>query len=82
MSEDIPGYDAWKLATPPEYEYDEPDEFWEDDEDIDDQCCGYFEMGSGRFVCGAVGSEDCDWCKCNDWLGLTSDEVDALEDAP
>lgn len=69
----------------------EPDRDYFDDEDFLDpdesefeeameNCSGWFEEGSGRFVCGAVWSEDCDGCPCYDWLGLTSDEVDELEE--
>lgn len=60
-------------ADEPEFGDYEPDER---EEDLDN-CHGWFD--DGRFVCGAVGSEDCDECPCNDWLGLTSAEIDALE---
>lgn len=60
-------------ADEPELDDYEPDE-WEEELD---NCHGWFD--DGRFVCGAVGSEDCDECPCNDWLGLTSAEIDALE---
>lgn len=57
------------------------DDYDEDDfDEPEDECYGWFEEGSGRFVCGAVGSEDCDCCPCYNWLGLTSDEVDELEE--
>jgi hypothetical protein len=55
----------------------EPDE-WE--EEMAD-CHGYFESQSPNavFVCGAVGSEDCDECPCYAWLGLTNKQIDKLE---
>lgn len=52
----------------------------EDDEDETANCSGYFsEHDGGRFICGAVGSEDCDWCSCYDWLGKTAEEVEQEE---
>jgi hypothetical protein len=70
---------------------DVPDEF---DDSYDDECeldafeeamydChGHFdEQGPGGiFICGAVGSEDCDECPCHAWLGLTNRQIDALEE--
>jgi len=55
----------------------EPDEF----EDELDNCHGYFESQSPKavWVCGAVGSEDCDECPCHDWLGLTNKQIDDLD---
>ena len=41
-----------------QYDENEPDEF----EEAIGNCCGWFEEGeNGRFVCGAAGSEDCDF---------------------
>jgi hypothetical protein len=56
----------------------EPDEFEEQMYD----CHGYFdEQGPvGIFCCGAVGSEDCDECPMNGWLGLTNRQIDRLEE--
>lgn len=44
-------------------------------------CHGYFpDQGPrARFNCGAVGSEDCDECPMNSWLGLTNSQIDELE---
>jgi hypothetical protein len=55
----------------------EPDEF----EDELGNCCGFFESQSpdAVFVCGAVGSEDCDECPCYAWLGLTNKQIDDLD---
>jgi hypothetical protein len=55
----------------------EPDEF----EEAMYDCHGYFDQQGARgvFFCGAVGSEDCDECPCNKWLGLTNRQIDALE---
>lgn len=59
---------------------DEMDDFPDDEpDDESENCSGWFEEGSGRFVCGAVGSEDCDSCPHYDWLGKTVEEVDAEE---
>ncbi len=60
------------------------DDYWEDDEDFDealDNCHGHFdEPGPGGiFQCGAVGSEDCDECPMNSWLGLNNKQIDRLE---
>ena len=53
---------------------------WCDDEPegLEEECHGWFD--AGVFVCGAVGSEDCDECACNAWLGLTEKEIDELEE--
>jgi hypothetical protein len=57
-----------------EYELDEEDQLSED-------CHGFFESQhpGAVFVCGAVGSEDCDECPMHNWLGLTSGQIDELE---
>ncbi len=57
--------------------YDDMD--YEPEDDPMDECYGWFD--GGVFVCGAVGSEDCDCCPMYKWLGLTEKEIDALEDA-
>lgn len=63
---------------------DEPDfDDWDDEEDeLGQDCHGFFESQSPHavFICGANGSEDCDECPCHDWLGLTSAQIDELED--
>ena len=52
------------------YDY-EPDEY----EEAMANCCGHFE--GGVFVCGAVGSEDCDFdCPFNRDLDLTMKEIE------
>lgn len=59
----------------------EPDEWEEHMQD----CHGFFEQqiaGPAVFVCGAAGSEDCDECMCNPWLGLTEREIDELPEDP
>ena len=66
-----------------------PDDYFDDDGDyepdeFDDElenCCGFFESQSPNavWVCGAVGSEDCDECPCYGWLGLTNKQIDELE---
>lgn len=62
---------------------------WDDDidddgdpEGLEEDCHGYFESQSpdAVFVCGAVGSEDCDECACYTWLGLTSKQIDEFEE--
>jgi hypothetical protein len=60
----------------PDYD-DEP----EDDDGIGGNCSGWFsEHDENRFVCGAIGSEDCDFCCLNRWmLGMTPDEAEAVE---
>lgn len=66
-----------------------PDDYFDDDVDQDDyeefeeECCGFFESQSPKavFVCGAVGSEDCDECPMHNWLGLTSAQIDEMEDS-
>lgn len=66
-----------------------PDDYFDDDEYEPDEyedemydCHGFFESQSPSavFICGAVGSEDCDECPCYEWLGLTSKQIDALEE--
>lgn len=44
-------------------------------------CHGYFrsQRAGAHFMCGAVGSEDCDECPMNKWLGLTNRQINALE---
>lgn len=58
---------------------DEP-ELDEDEEAMYD-CHGFFDSqrADAHFMCGAVGSEDCDECPMNPWLGLTNKQIDALE---
>ena len=53
----------------------------EDDDGIDGNCCGWFsEHDENRFICGAIGSEDCDFGCRNRWmLGMTPDEAEAEE---
>jgi hypothetical protein len=68
------------LATDPvdDFEdFDEPEECAEGW----DECRGFFEntSPSAVFVCGAVGSEDCDECPMRDWLGLTNKQIDEVE---
>lgn len=60
---------------------DDEDEIDEFEEAMYD-CHGHFnEPGPGGiFQCGAVGSEDCDECPMNAWLGLTNRQIDRLED--
>jgi len=71
MSEDIPGYDAWKLQAPGDGPYDEPpDDDYEDDEEW---CCTW---------CSGEGVQenddplwhgfDTDWipCECCGGTGL------------
>ena len=62
-------------------ELEEDLEDFEDDDEFD--CHGHFE-GQHRdavFVCGADGSEDCDWeCPYSGWKGLTHLQVDRMED--
>lgn len=65
------------------YGFDDPD--FDIDEEDDINCSGWFEpYGSpnGVFVCGAVGSEDCDECPCHAWLGLTNAQIDEMEESP
>lgn len=61
-----------------EYDENEPDEL----EEAMSNCCGWFEEGeNGRFVCGAAGSEDCDWeCPFSRDIGMTPEEIDARDD--
>lgn len=59
----------------------EDDEFYEPDEyeEAMSNCCGHFESQSrdAVFVCGAAGSEDCDWdCPFSRDLGLTLKEIE------
>lgn len=58
---------------------DEP-ELDEDEEAMYD-CHGFFDSqrADSQFMCGAVGSEDCDECPMNKWLGLTNRQIDELE---
>jgi hypothetical protein len=67
-----------------------PDDYFDDDSDYEpdefedemDNCHGHFESQSPNavWVCGAVGSEDCDECPCYAWLGLTNKQIDDLDD--
>lgn len=61
-----------------EFEDDDSDDSddWEDEDAMED-CHGWFD--AGVFVCGAVGSEQCDECTCNAWLGLTNEQIDEME---
>lgn len=52
-----------------DFEDDEPDEY----EKAISNCCGFFE--GGYFMCGAVGSEDCDECPFYGDLGLTAEQI-------
>lgn len=60
----------------------EEDQYFEDYE-LDEyeqemlDCHGW--MDGDRFTCGSNGSEDCDECSCNAWIGLTSKQIDELE---
>lgn len=71
-TEDVP--DDWD----PVDDYDGED--WED-EMYD--CHGHFDQPgkAGIFMCGAVGSEDCDECPMHGWLGLNHRQIDRLEEA-
>lgn len=82
MSEMPPSYDDWKTRAPgdgpyddyndePDYD-DEPDEF----EEAMSNCHGWHQDQTGPFVCGAVGSEDCDECPFYRDLGMTPDEIE------
>lgn len=81
MNGDVPN------RTPEERDpedFDERDwdgEGLEGDDELGEDCHGYFESQSKSavFICGAVGSEDCDECPMHDWLGLTSRQIDELE---
>jgi hypothetical protein len=55
------------------YESDD-DRFEDEDDEADANCSGWFDQGV--FVCGAVGSEDCDCCPNYSWLGKTSKQID------
>jgi hypothetical protein len=58
-----------------EEEVYEPDEF----EEAMADCCGHFS--GGVFMCGAAGSEDCDFeCPFSRDLGLTVEQIEARED--
>jgi len=68
-------------------EWDDCDDSFDDDWDGeglegDDELsnCHAFVDG-GVFVCGAVGSEDCDECPFNCELGTKADEVDYEEES-
>lgn len=57
------------------YDDSEDDRFEdEEEEEADANCMGWFDQGV--FVCGAVGSEDCDCCPNYSWLGKTSKQID------
>lgn len=65
-----------------------PDEDDFTDADFDDEyeeamydCHGHFDSqrADAHFMCGAVGSEDCDECPCNAWIGLTNRQIDELD---
>lgn len=66
------------------WDQDDFDDDQFDDDELDDfyDCHGFFESQSPRavFVCGAVGSEDCDECPMHAWLGLTNRQIDRLEE--
>lgn len=68
----------------PTVEPDDGDDDYEPDvyEDEMYDCHGFFDSQrpDAVFVCGAVGSEDCDECPCNSWLGLTNRQIDELEE--
>ena len=68
-------------------EWDDGDDSFDDEWDGeglegDDELsnCHAFVDG-GVFVCGAVGSEDCDECPFNGELGTKADEVDHQEES-
>lgn len=75
------GCEPWAPDYP-----DESDEFY-DDCDLDEcgeemyDCHGHFDSqrADAHFMCGAVGSEDCDECPMHSWLGLTNRQIDSLE---
>jgi hypothetical protein len=55
----------------------EPDEEPDEYEEAMGNCHGWFEdEGNGAFMCGAVGSEDCDECPFYRDLGMTAAEVE------
>lgn len=60
---------------------------WDDEglegDELGEDCHGFFESQSPKavFVCGAVGSEDCDECPMHNWLGLTNSQIDELEES-
>lgn len=57
----------------PDYDDEEPDEY----EEALGNCHGWFEnLGAGHFMCGAVGSENCDSCPFYRDLGMTAVEVE------
>lgn len=70
-----------------------PDDYFDDcdgsdgcmdgEDEIGEDCHVFFESPSPNavFVCGAVGSEDCDECPMNNWLGLTNRQIDELEES-
>lgn len=76
------GCEPWAPDYP-----DEQDEHYDDEPDMDEfeeamyDCHGYFDSqrADAHFMCGAVGSEDCDECPMHNWLGLTNRQIDALE---
>jgi hypothetical protein len=62
----------WEFEEP-DFEDDELDEY----EEAMHNCHGWFENNSkGHFVCGAVGSEDCDECPFYRDLGMTAIAVE------
>ena len=79
-------YDDWKLMSPDEEAerlFGPQAEDEDDEPDIDDEFeealanCHQFCDG-GRVVCGAVGSEDCDFCPFHDELGKPCQREDTL----
>jgi hypothetical protein len=59
------------------YPDEEPDEEPDEYEEAMGNCHGWFENnGKGAFMCGAVGSEDCDECPFYRDLGMTAAEVE------
>jgi len=73
MSEMPPGYDDWKTRAPyDDYDDEEPDEY----EEAMGNCHGWHEDQTGHFVCGDVGSEECDECPFNRDLGMTPEELE------
>ena len=61
-----------------DYDFDdEPDREEEDElEEAMGNCHGWHEDLTGPFVCGAVGSEDCDECPFHRDLGMTVKELE------
>lgn len=84
-AEDVPEDDSvCTYCGYPDCRCDDPDDDDDELDEIDDDmydCHGWFD-GHGKsavFMCGAVGSEDCDECPCYRWLGLTNKQIDELE---